>query len=194
MLYGKCFTCVSYYYFIPSLLFSNYQHTLHLVTLGCWQLPILLRKKTKTKGEHPGAPNTIPFSFSPIMTDKLFVVLLSQPSHFALDFIFSPMQEYRSSNSPVSCITNFSLYWVILLRKQPWCDYYYFKTKPENCLPSRLAPTQKTSKTKTSPDLTSSLLVSLYVFSFPCRVNLKRAGTDIILYLSPLESYCQIAY
>lgn len=107
MLYGKCFTCVSYYYFIPSLLFSNYQHTLHLVTLGCWQLPILLRKKTKTK-EHPGVPNTIPFSFSPIMTDKLFVVLLSQPSHFALDFIFSPMQEYRSSNSPVSCITNFS--------------------------------------------------------------------------------------
>lgn len=115
LLYCKCLKCVRYFYFILFLLLSSYQHTLHMLTLGCCQLSFLL-KQTK---EHLQAPNTIPFSFSPVMTDKQCVLLLSQPFHFFARF--HPLSYARILFKLLSCLLHqfLSLYWIILLRKQP---------------------------------------------------------------------------
>lgn len=48
--------------------------------------------KATTK-EHSQASNTIPSSFSPVMTDKQCMLLLSQPFYFVLDFILSPISK-----------------------------------------------------------------------------------------------------
>lgn len=88
---------------------------------------------------------------SPAMIAKLFLLLLGQSFHFVLHPVPSPMEEF----SPLSCISNFSLYWIILIKIQPFLH-------------------EKSNQTKISPDSTSSVLASFYVLFLLFTVNLDR--------------------